>query len=131
LVLDGGSVDEAGLPMCPQRKLLALFTKTVPELPKPRAELWLESAGAEAMRQRWKWFLTAKREDNGERYATTAAEAEACFERFFRKVSESDFLTGRNGAWKACNLAWLMKRENFAKVIENQYDNDRRRRSAQ
>jgi hypothetical protein len=129
LELVGGAGDDV-VPPCPQRRLLELFRQIVPELPKPRVELWESSAAADAMRQRWKWFLTARREDSGERYATTAAEAEACFERFFSKVHESDFLTGRNGAWTACNLAWLMKRENFAKVIESQYDNDRRKRAA-
>jgi hypothetical protein len=124
------SAESPSLPACPHRRLLELFRQIVPELPKPRVELWESSAAADAMRQRWKWFLTARREDSGERYATTAAEAEACFERFFSKVHESDFLTGRNGAWTACNLAWLMKRENFAKVIESQYDNDRRKRAA-
>lgn len=66
--------------------------------------------------------MTAKRED-GSRYATSETESLAWFGKFFDAVSESDFLTGRNGKWTACNLAWLVKAENFAKVVQGSYEN--------
>ncbi|MNV75954.1 hypothetical protein D3C71_1692810 [compost metagenome] len=115
------------MPPCPHAKLLALFAKAVPELPQPRRELWEDSAGAEAMRQRWKWLLTATRstddDRNGQRYATNAAEGIEWFRLFFDQVAASDFLTGRSGKWKNCDLSWLMKRENFSKVIQKNYIN--------
>lgn len=41
----------------------------------------------------------------------------------FIKVESSDFLTGRNGEWRA-DLDWLMKNdENMLKVLEGRYDN--------
>jgi len=111
----------APLPACPHRDLIAMFVTAVPELPRPRVELW-DGKKAEAMRARWRWVLTARR-DNGERYATNAAEALQWFGRFFAKVGASDFLTGRGGARSKFTLDWLMKKENFDKVVEHGYPN--------
>jgi uncharacterized protein YdaU (DUF1376 family) len=123
-LLGEGTGEPAAIPPCPLKQLVALFAARVPELPKPRFEMWKDSAGAEAMRQRWKWLLgpDAVREDNT-RYASNAAEAIDWFGRFFDTVKASDFLTGRRGDWKACDLAWLMKRENFMKVVQGNYTN--------
>lgn len=107
-----------------------MFAMKVPALRKPRVELFAEGQGAADMRQRWKWVLTARRED-GTRYATTAPEALAWFGLFFDAVAASDFLCGRGpGSWAKCSLPWLMKRENFGKVVEGNYDNDNRRRGS-
>jgi Helix-turn-helix domain len=111
-----------GVPACPQRQLIAMFTEKVPELPKPRAEFWVGSNGAEAMAARWKFVLTAKRE-NGARYATNEAEAIEWFGFFFDAVAASDFLTGRNGKPGRFDLSWLMKKENFMKVVQGNYAN--------
>lgn len=119
-----GTVEEtsstAKLPTCPVKDVIKLFVKAVPELPKPRPEFWAKSKSADAMRDRWKWVLTESKE-SGERYATTSADALAWFERFFARVAESDFLTGRNGAWRGCDLGWLMRPDNFRKVVEGNY----------
>lgn len=108
-------------PSCPTQRLLTAFGEVVPELPQPRRELWDGSAGADAMRQRWKWLLSAKRRDQS-RYATTTDEGIDWFRRFFQSVNESDLLMGRIGKWRA-DLAWLMKKENFAKVVQGNYTN--------
>lgn len=125
LVLVGEEPPADGVPPCPHRRLIALFVAKLPELPKPRAELWINGQGAEDMRQRWKWLLTATRE-NGSRYATTAEEGMEWFSTFFEQVAESDFLTGRSGKWKDCSLAWLMKRQKFTNIVEGQYQGARR-----
>lgn len=83
--------------------------------------MW-EGAKAEAMRSRWRWVLTAKRK-SGEPYATTKDEALAWFDRFFSYVADSDFLSGRNGKWTKCSLEWLVKAENFSKVVQGNYTN--------
>jgi uncharacterized protein YdaU (DUF1376 family) len=41
---------------------------------------------------------------------------------FFEQVAASEFLTGRTGTWQA-DLEWLIRPENFAKVIEGRYAN--------
>lgn len=116
----------SGVPACPVRQLVGLFVVKCPSLPKPRWELFKDSKAAEAMRQRWRWLLSADavRED-GSRYAETPAQAIDWFGRFFDAVRESDFLSGRSGAWDKCELGWLMKRENFAKVVQGNYSNKR------
>lgn len=113
-----------GIPACPLKQLVGLFALKCPTLPKPRYELWKDSAAAEAMRQRWKWLLSvdAVREDDS-RYATTPAEALDWWGKFFENVHASDFLSGRSGGWKNCDLGWIVKRENFMKIVQGNYAN--------
>ena len=108
-------------PACPHDELIALFGKHLPSLPQPRPELW-QGQRAKDMTARWRWVLTAKRSD-GSRYASDREEALAWFGRFFATVGESDFLTGRSGAWAGCDLGWLMREANFAKVVQGNYTN--------
>jgi uncharacterized protein YdaU (DUF1376 family) len=108
------------LPVCPHLELIDLFGKACPDLPQPKPELW-SGKSADHMRARWKWVLTASRR-NGERYATTREQALDWFGRFFAYVSKSDFLMGRSGDF-GCSLQWLLKAENFAKVVQGNYEN--------
>ena len=110
-----------GLPACPHLRLLASFAQHLPVLPQPKPELW-QGKPADAMRARWKWVLTAKR-GSGKRYAETTDEALDWFGRFFGYVAGSDFLSGRSGKWTNCDLGWLMKADNFAKVVQGNYEN--------
>lgn len=109
------------LPPCPHREILALFAKHLPTLPQPKPELWT-GARAKHLAARWRWLLTATKR-GGERYASTEAEALAWLERFFGYVAGSDFLTGRTGKFSGCDLGWLMNEENFAKVVQGNYEN--------
>lgn len=108
-------------PPCPHLKLIELYGKHLPELPQPKPELW-DGKNAQAMKARWRWLLTATKR-SGQRYATTEAEGLDWFDRFFRYVAKSDFLTGRNGRWMNCDLGWLMNQTNFAKVVQGNYEN--------
>ena len=45
------------------------------------------------------------------------------FEGFFRRVEESDFLSGRSGKWDKCCFDWILKPSNLVKIIEGNYDN--------
>lgn len=100
------------LPACPHEKLKTLYAEKLPMLPQPRT--W-DGQRATNMRNRWKWVLTEK--------CKNESEALAFFARFFDYVRESDFLMGRTGSWQGCDLPWLMKAENFAKVIDGKYEN--------
>lgn len=117
--LSPGKPDAA--PHCPHGELLDLFAEHLPMLPQPKPELWTGSRAA-ALKARWRWVLTAKKRD-GSRYATNREEALSWFRRFFAYVAESDFLTGRDGKWTACDLGWLCNESNFAKVLQGNYDN--------
>lgn len=112
-------VEPDDLPTCPHQQVIGLYAKHLPELPQPR--IWNGQRAAN-LKSRWRWVLTAKK-PNGERHATDHASAIGFFDRFFGYVAASDFLTGRDGKWQGCDLAWLVKGENFAKTIEGKYQN--------
>jgi hypothetical protein len=116
---DAGSPSGEQIPDCPHKTLIDLYAKHLPELPYPR--IW-EGQRANSMRSRWRWVLTAKKQD-GSRYATDEASAVAWFDKFFAYAAKSDFLTGRSGKWANCDLGWLVKAENFAKVLQGNYEN--------
>lgn len=42
-----------------------------------------------------------------------------------QEVEKSDFLSGRNGKWGACNIDWVLKPSNFIKILEGNYSNSR------
>ena len=107
------------IPDCPHQQIIALYAMHLPALPQPR--IW-EGKRSENLRARWRWVLSAKR-GNGNRYAIDLESGLGFFERFFGYVAASDFLNGRDGKWQGCDLAWLVKAENFAKVIEGKYEN--------
>lgn len=111
----------ARLPPCPHRKLLDLYAEHLPMLPQPKPEIW-GGQRAKHLASRWKWLLAATKR-NGERYASTEEQGLDWFRRFFAYVAESEFLTGRSGKFTSCDLGWLVNEENFAKVIQGNYDN--------
>lgn len=45
------------------------------------------------------------------------------WEKLFRIVDTSDFLSGRNGAWNGCGFDWILKPSNLTKIIEGNYAN--------
>lgn len=108
-----------GLPDCPHQQLIELFASKVPELPKPR--IWTGSRQKD-MLARWRWVMSQKAADGAAKHQQTE-DGVQFFARFFDYVASSDFLTGRSGVWEKCDLPWLMKEENFAKVIEGNYEN--------
>lgn len=86
-------------------QLRMLFTESCPSLPKPQdVEYW--GAGRIDRAKR------AIRRHGLERIGEV-----------FRKVEQSDFLTGRNGRWGKCGIDWVLKPENFSKITEGNYDN--------
>ena len=106
-------------PHCPHQKIIEQYAQHLPELPYPR--VW-EGQRQQNLTARWRWVLTAKKQD-GARYATDTESALGFFDRFFGYIAKSDFLTGRDGKWQGCDLGWLVKSENFAKVISGNYEN--------
>lgn len=110
-------VDQAApaLPNCPHEKIIELYAKHLPDLPQPRS--W-DGQRAKDMRTCWRLALTLK---NSKGESLNETQALNMFGKVFELVSESQFLTGREGGWSGCNLAWLMKKSNFLKVIEGNY----------
>ena len=113
------------IPACPHESLIDLFAARLPELPQPVKSLWADGKNGASTKSRWAWVLTACHEHGerkGQRLAQTTEEALAWFDRFFRYVAKSDFLTGREGEWMS-DMGWLMTKSNFEKVISGNYEN--------
>lgn len=114
---DDQSAARKNIPDCPHQEIIELYKKHLPTLAAPR--IW-QGKKVETLRARWRWVLTGKKA-NGDRYATDLESGLGFFDRFFAYAAESDFLSGRNGSWRRCDLAWLINAENFLKVLEGKY----------
>ena len=118
-----------GVPPCPFDKLIDSYKKHLPELPDVRRSLFAGGKNGKAMRSRWRWVLTAKHERGpriGERLAESALDGIAWFDRYFAYVADSDFLTGKSGAFTGCDLGWLVNAANFEKVLSGKYHAEKR-----
>ena len=105
---------------CPHGKLLDLWAGHCPTLTQPKRSLWQTSKGAKALRARWRWVLTAT--EDGKRQATTEDEALAWFAKFFAYITTCPLLIGEGSRGWQADLAWAMKAENFAKIMQGNYD---------
>lgn len=119
--LEPSALSAARLPACQHQEVIALYARHLPMLPQPKPGLW-GGQRAKHLAARWKWLLTTEKR-GGERYANNAEEALAFFDRMFAYVAKSDFLTGRSGRFTGCDLGWLVNEENFAKVVQGNYEN--------
>lgn len=91
---------------CPHQEIINLYHKHLPTM--TQVKTWTAKR-ASALKARWR---------ENKRNQTLDF-----WERFFVYVSKSDFLTGKSGGWDKCDLEWLIKSENFVKVIEGKYEN--------
>lgn len=93
---------------CPHDEILALYHELLPA--NPRIKAW---TGARQANLRTRWREDDKRQSLD------------YWRRFFRHVAASPFLTGQrtgpDGRAFLPGLDWLVKPDNFAKVIENRY----------
>lgn len=113
-----GAKTPATCPPCPHQEIVALFHEMLPTL--QRVDSW-EKARKSHLQARWRERFVAGK-------FHTKDEGLAWFRRLFAYVGKSKFLTGqvpgREGrAPFALKLWWLVMPENFAKVIEGDYDN--------
>lgn len=114
----------ATVPDCPHEKLIALFHELLPG--SPRVEKWTTARQA-SMRARWRDEARPNREKH--RGYSTEEAGLGYWRRFFAYCAESKFLTGRAPGRDGkppflATLPWLLKAENFAKVIEGTYHRD-------
>lgn len=115
---DVSVVASEGLAACPHKEILAVYAEVLPELPQPR--VW-EGNRRDNLASRWRWVVSDLKK-RGKPHEKD--DAIGFFRRMFAYVSESDFLMGRvgNRPWSA-SLPWMVKAENFAKIIEGEYEN--------
>ena len=96
------------IPDCPHQEIISLYKKNIPMGIQPKA--W-DGARAAALKSRWR--ERKERQDL------------AWWDKFFDYVSQSKFLTGQVVAKDRkpfeITLPWLLKPENFNKIIEGYY----------
>lgn len=105
-------------PPCPHQQILALYHELLPEL--PRMKIW-DGARQQNLTARWRERWKAG-------HYATQADGLAYWRRMFVYISSRcDWLMGRTenyGGRKAfqASLDWIVKPQNFAKIIEGKYD---------
>jgi len=112
------NADDGKIPPCPHKEIIGLYERILPMLPE--VLVW-NAKRSKLLKDRWSWVLTETKK-SGKRYAVDRQSGIDFFERYFKYVASSNFLTGRNGVWTMCNIDWLLNAGNFAKVIEGNYD---------
>jgi len=106
---DGEPTNPSGPPPCPHQEIVDLYHEVLPELTHHKT--W-DGARADNLRARWR--SDAKRQSLD------------YWRKFFEAVRESPFLMGQiqprdGGKPFAADLEWLVKPQNFNKVIDGKY----------
>ena len=112
----GNTFVSSKLPTCPHQEILSLFADVLPELPQPR--IW-EGTREKNLASRWKWVMDDLKKKGKEQTKEAGLDF---FRRMFGYIKESDFMMGRNASWSA-DLGWIVKGENFSKIIDGNYEN--------
>lgn len=96
------------IPACPHQEIISLYAKHLPMGIQPRE--W-DGARAAALKTRWREKKKRQSLD--------------WWDSFFEHVSKSKFLTGKStfkdGTTFEIQLPWILKAENFKKIIEGVY----------
>ena len=103
-------------PPCPHEQILSAYHEFLPELPS--VKVW-DGARKSHLQARWRERWKAGK-------YTTQSEGLAYWKKLFKHVQTCDWLmgriSGRDGRAFKANLSWLVRPENFAKIIEGRYD---------
>lgn len=94
---------DGSIPDCPHLEIIQLYHQRLPMLSSVVESLWPGSAGAKNLAQRWK--------ENEEHQDLVF------WDSFFRVVAMNEWWVNPN-KWGKANLRWLVKKENFIKVVE-------------
>lgn len=92
----------------PYEKIRELYNSICTDLPKA---IKLSDARKKYIRARWKEYPDTE-----------------FWEKFMHRVQNSNFLTGKKTDFVA-NFDWIIKESNFIKILEGNYDNERRQQS--
>ncbi|MFW5804151.1 MAG: hypothetical protein ACOCWG_02850 [bacterium] len=89
---------------CPHQKIIDIYHQTLPEL--PRVKSWNPTK---------RNHLTARWREDKDRQSL-----DWWYNFFVNNIRNSNFLMGKKSEWRA-NLDWIVKRENFSKILNGQY----------
>lgn len=112
------------LPPTPHQKIADLYNQYCPDMPKC---IKISDRRKEHLRARWKdvyEIVKTKYDDLPE--DELKEKMLAIFEMLFKKAGQSDFMNGNNDRNWGASLDWMIKNNNnFTKVLEGKYDNER------
>jgi hypothetical protein len=106
-------------PPCPHQAVIALYHEVLPECPKVRE--WTDGRRG-YLQARWREKFAQGKYRNVE-------QGLRWWRKYFDHVRQSKFLTGQADGRAGrrpfvADLEWLLKPQNFAKVIEGRYTDD-------
>jgi len=102
---------QASMPHCPHQRIIDAYHEILPEL--PRVKTW-EGQRPKHLAARWKHIFTRRK-------CMSSEEGVEYFRKFFLYIRESPFLMGQTAKPFRCSLPWIVKAENYAKIIESNY----------
>jgi hypothetical protein len=117
---DGELADKKGkkLPGCNHQAVIDLYHEHLPTM--RRIEVWNDQR-AGYLRQRWR-EVASELSQEGE---ITAKDVLGWWGEFFQHIDKSKFLTGKvnskDGRAFTADLEWIVKPNNFAKIVEGKY----------
>jgi len=95
-------------PPCLHQEIISLYNSILPSLANVKLNLWKStSKRGKALQARW-------REDK-------SRQNPVWWKDFFMKVNNMPFLLGQNDSGWRADLEWMLKAENFTKILEGKY----------
>jgi uncharacterized protein YdaU (DUF1376 family) len=113
------SLSGSTFPPCPHQEILKLYSKHLPNLPQPR--VW---DGARANHLKSRWVQAAKPSSYSPGGYATHEEGLQWWDSFFEYVAGTKLAKGfesQGRVWRP-DITWMIKAENFAKIIEQRYE---------
>lgn len=101
----------------PFQKIIDLYHEHLPMLPKV---VNLNESRKRAMKARWSESVNIP---SGDDVISMDCNSLDFWERYFKRARAQPFLVGDTSDW-AADLDWLIKKNNFIKVVENKYLRD-------
>ncbi|MBV4422797.1 hypothetical protein [Clostridium tyrobutyricum] len=95
----------------PYEKIVHAFNSLCPSMPKVQK---ISKQRKSVIKARWQEYSSLD-----------------TFLKVFKMAETSDFLSGRDGKWSACSFDWIIKSQNFIKVMEGNYRNKTANNSGQ
>lgn len=112
------------LPPTPHQKIADLYNQHCPDMPKC---IKISDRRKNHLRTRWKEIYELAKKENGNLPRDKLKpKLLSAFEKLFKKAGDSDFMNGENERGWEADFDWMIKNNNnFAKVLEGKYDNER------
>jgi hypothetical protein len=107
-----GDVSDTGAGFCPHQDIIGLYHEILPELTTMAVSRWRGSQGEDHLRQRW-------RED-------ARHQSLEFWERVFETVRGVPHWMGSGSSDFKADLAWIVQRKNFDKILNQMADKARR-----